>query len=227
MRWKKRRWRDDERKKWEKRKQREEVAGEGKEQRPNTTCDKSHKQTGNQAHIVCFLITEIQTGTNPFPPASHTNRDQLVPTAQPPDTLQRLFHSSLSAERWVAAGGGCGSAWPGFKEKRRSLSLLAATIRRIRSPQRYLHPPSSSFILLPPPPGRPLLSEWSGVIYSLCEALEQVSGPEKWSCGVIQSSEGRKRLIRFLLSVAASTSEPAAAFNAARKHSCTSAGTKY
>lgn len=106
---------------------------------------------------------------------------------QPPDRLQGLFQSSPSAECWVGARGGCGSAGPGFKEKRRSVSLLAVTGRRIRSLQRYLHPPSSSFILPPPPSssGPTLLSEWSGVIYSLCEALEQVSGPEKWSCGVI------------------------------------------
>lgn len=163
------------------------MAGEGKEQRQNTTCDKRHKQRGNQAHIVCSLTTEIQTGTNTFPPASRTNRDQLVPTAQPPDRLQGLFQSSPSAECWVGARGGCGSAGPGFKEKRRSVSLLAVTGRRIRSLQRYLHPPSSSFILPPPPSssGPTLRSEWSGVIYSLCEALEQVSGPEKWSCGVI------------------------------------------
>ena len=151
MSWKKRRWKEDERKKWEKRKQHEEVAGEGKEQRQNTTC---HKLTGNQAHIVCSLITEIQTGTNTFPPASRSNRDQLVPTAQPPDRLQGLFQSSPSAECWVGARRGCGSAGPGFKEKRRSVSLSAVTGRRIRSPPSssiLLHPPSSSSILLHPP----------------------------------------------------------------------------
>lgn len=179
MRWKKRRWRDDERKKWEKRKQSEEVAGEGKEQRQNTTC---HKQTGNQAHIVCSLTTEIQTGTNTFPPASRTNRDQLVPTAQPPDRLQGLFQSSPSAECWVGARGGCGSAGPGFKEKRRSVSLLAVTGRRIRSLQRYLHPPPSS-LLLPPPPGRPSAQSGQGSFTPFVKRWNKSAGQKNGAAG--------------------------------------------
>lgn len=153
MRWKKRRWRDDERKKWEKRKQSEEVAGEGKEQRQNTTCDKRHKQTGNQAHIVCSLTTEIQTGTNTFPPASRTNRDQLVPTAAAWQTAGFVSEFSL---RWVLG------------RSQRRLRISRTGFQREASVGQFVgcdgtqdqitaKIPSSSFILLHPPSSSILL----------------------------------------------------------------------
>lgn len=183
MRWKKRRWRDDERKKWEKRKQSEEVAGEGKEQRQNTTNATNKQETRRTLSVLLQLrfkqeLTHFhrhraQTGTSWYRPHSRPTDCRVCFRVLPP--------LSVGSEPEEAAD------QPDRVSKRsvgRSVCWLwrDAGSDHCKDTFILLHPPSSS-LLLPPPPGWPSAQSGQGSFTPFVKRWNKSVGQKNGAAG--------------------------------------------